>query len=233
MVAISGNLGNISGGAVTWDGYLSRRHSWCITTLGRVPAEPKVGDREPVIHALDEIIDAAGGLEYSHKALQRAIAIAQEEFAGLISDPTAGWSGVNTPAVYYEFYNAIFWTRTVDDRYKDRLRPALKHDQGLWKRIQRIRQETARDVFDDARLLAKCALHKYTPPYANASAKVENGGLVYPIPRIIDADDFRANLQFDSERHAAVVAEEAWEAIARFIDKMLDVFHPPNTRRSL
>jgi hypothetical protein len=34
------------------------------------------------------------------------------------------WGG-NTAPVYYEFCNAVAWTRTVKDRYEDRLLTAV------------------------------------------------------------------------------------------------------------
>jgi hypothetical protein len=37
-------------------------------------------------------------------------------------------------------------------------------------------------------------LHKFTPPYSSAGAKVEGDKLIYPIPRIDDPDDFGRTL---------------------------------------
>jgi hypothetical protein len=193
-----------------------------------VPIQPKTGDRAPVMDALDAICDAAGGLEYSRAAFSRVMAIAQEEFdqsQPFTLSPKL-WGGANTPAVYYEFYNAVAWTRTVDDRLKDQLRPALQNDLNLWRNVARIRTETAALQFEDARSLAKCSLHKFTPPYANAGATVEDSKLIYSIPdRIINSEDFRANLQFNSGRHAAALVNEYWNAVAGFIDRLLDVFY--------
>lgn len=196
-----------------------------------VPAQPKTGDREPVMDALYEIVGAGGGLEYSREEFRRVITIAQEEFTAICSPPyDPNWAGSNTPAAYYEFCNAVVWTRTVDDRFRDELRDALKHESALWRKLQRIRSETAGSEFEDARLLANCSLHKFTPPYSNFSAKVEDGILVYPVvDRIIDKENFRANLRFASGRHAAAVIDEYWEAITGFIERLLDEFYPPVT----
>src|SRR5262249_34534819 len=131
-----------------------------------------------------------------------------------------------TPAVYYAFYNAVIWTRSVEDRYKDQLEPALQGHAALWKELQKIRSRTARSQFDDARSLAKCALHKFSPPYSNAGGKVKDLVLIYPVPdRIKDPEDFRANLQFASERHVAAVIDEYWEAVTRFIDGLLKTLY--------
>jgi hypothetical protein len=193
---------------------------------------PRTGDRGPVLDALHEVVDAAGGLEYSREALRRAMAVAQEEFDTVcVTSDATNWGGANTPAVYYEFCNAVNWTRSVEDRYEDRLRPALRHDPGLWRMLQKIRSTTARSQFDDARLLAKCALHKFTPPYSNAGAKVKDSILIYPVPdQITDAEDFRANLQFASGRHAAAVIEEYWDAVTRFIGGLLDTLYARRMR---
>jgi hypothetical protein len=155
------------------------------------------------------------------------MAIAQEEFdqsQQLFTQSSKFWGGANTPAVYYEFCNAVAWTRTVDDRVKDQLRPALQNK--LWRNVARIRTETVALQFEDARLLAKCSLHKFTPPYANAGATVEDSKLIYLVPdRIINSEDFRANLRFNSGRHAAALVDEYWNAVAGFIDRLLDIFY--------
>lgn len=210
------------------DLFLPRRHDWFLRIMG-VPAEPRAGDRGPVRDALYEIVDAAGGLEYSRAALREVIAIAQEEFNVVCISPHASnWAGASTPAVYYEFCNAVAWTRGFDDRYKDRLRPALLHDLALWKRCQALRSKTAGSEFEDARSIAKCGLHKFTPPYANFSAKVKDGTLVYPVvDRIIDPENFRSNLQFAAGRHVTALVGKYWGAVVAFIEQLLDVFYPP------
>lgn len=209
------------------DLFLPQRHSWLKRLVG-VPARPKGGDRGPVMDALFEILDAAGGLEYSREALRRAIVIAQGEFETLCKpQDVTTWAGANTPAIYYEFCNAIVWTRTVEDRYIEQLIPAIKHEPDLWKNLQKIRSRSAKSQFKDARLLAKCSLHKFTPPYASFSAKVEGSTLIYPVvDRIVDAENFRANLHFASGRHAAALIDEYWNAVVRFMDGLLEVFYP-------
>jgi hypothetical protein len=195
--------------------------------IAKLPVQPKSGDREPVMDALYEMVDAAGGLEYSREALYRVIVIAQEEFKKVCNPPyPPKWSDANTPAVYYEFCNVVAWTRTVDDRLKDQLQPALQNDLNLWRNVARIRTETAALQFEDARLLAKCSLHKFTPPYANAGATVEDSKLIYLVPdKIINSEDFRANLRFNSGRHAAALVDEYWNAVAGFIDRLLNIFY--------
>ena len=216
---------------MTTDLYLPCRHSWFLRIIGRSPTMPKTGDRGLVMDALQEVVDAAGGLEYSREALRRAMAVAQEEFdKARVTSNATNWGGANTPAVYYEFCNAVNWTRSVEDRYKDRLQPALLHDAALWGMLQKIRSGTARWQFEDTRLLAKCALHKFTLPYSNAGAKVKDSILTYPVPdRITDPEDFRANLQIASGRHAAAVIDEYWEAVTRFIDGLLDTLYAPDS----
>src|SRR5436309_1134668 len=198
-----------------------------------VPKEPKQGDLGPVMDAVGEIVDAAGSLEYSRVQLHRVLNVAQAEFAaaqmGFPSlSEVQSWGGRNTPAVYYEFYNSVAWTRAVEDRYVDRLRDAVKHDPVLWVNLQKIRSR-AKVEFDDARVLAKCALHKYTPPYALAGARVvERGALIYPVPIIRNPEEFRENLRnIPPDRHVVTVVEGFWTAVSRFVDGLLDVFYPP------
>ena len=135
------------------------------------------------------------------------------------------WGGRNTPAVFHEFCNAVAWTRAVDDRYRDRLRPALGHDPELWKEVQKIRSTTAGRPLEEARRLAKVGLHKFTPPYPGAGAKVEDGTLTYPVPEIRNPDDYCGNRVVPG-RHAESIVEEFWAAVQRFVDQLLDVFYP-------
>jgi hypothetical protein len=68
-------------------------------------------------------------------------------------------------------------------------------------------------------------LHKFTLRYSGASAKVDSGKLVYPVPRIIDPDEFRRN-RMEAGRHVTSVVDELWAAVERFVDQLLDVFYP-------
>ena len=221
------------------DLFLSQRFSWMQRAFfSGWPQEPKTGDRGPVRDALAEIVDAASGLEYSREQLHRVIAVAQNEFDAVRqTTPDLGradsWGGRNTPAVYYEFYNAVVWTRAVKDRYSDRLHPSVKHDPALWTRVQKIRTSTDA-VFEDARLLAQCSLHKYTPPYTLAGPKEGEGGkLIYLVPRIIDPNDFRANLSTLSDaRNVVSIVAAFWSAVTEFVDALLDVFYPAKERSS-
>jgi hypothetical protein len=218
---------------MTDDLYLPMRSAWMHQSIFRgIPSEPKTGDRGPVWDAIGEIADAAGGLEYSRAQLGRAIVIAQEEFNGALKGRpdlwgVQSWGGVNTPAVYYEFCSVVAWTRAVRSRYEDRLLPAIEHDGPLRQRLRPIRQRASRE-FEDARLLAQVGLHKYTPPYPAAGAKVTvEGILVYPVPRITDPDDFRENLRtLSDDRHVASIAAGFWSAATRFVDDLLDVLYP-------
>jgi len=180
------------------------------------------------MEALREVVDAAGGVEFSRDELGRVVVIAQGEFTALFPPPyPATWAGRNTPPVYYSFVEAVDWTRTVRDRFQDRLRPTLQADLPLRIRVSRIYSRAAA-TFEDARLLAQCGLHKFTPPYDNAPARVENGVLLYPVTdRIVDPDDVRANLSFGAGRHVVGVVDTYWDAVRQFTDGLLDIFYPP------
>jgi hypothetical protein len=223
-------------GAGQDDLFLPQRFSWMNRAMfSGLPTQPKTGDLGPVRDALTEIVDAAGGLEHTRHQVGRAMTVAQDEFdAARKSQPDFphpdSWGGRNTPVVYYEFCSAVAWTRAVKDRYMDRLHPSVKHDSALWTTLQRVRSR-ADAQFEDARLLAQCVLHKYTPPYPLAGPKVGEGGiLIYRVPRITDPDDFRANLSsLADDRHVASLVDEWWLAIAQFVDGLLDVFYPNET----
>jgi hypothetical protein len=221
----------------TSDLFVRHRFGWMQRAMLRgYPVEPKTGDLGPVREAVAGIVDAASGLEYSREQVRRVIAVAQAEFDAAASAGFAElvesdvWAGRKTPAVYYEFYNAVAWTRAVKDRYADRLHPAVRHDPDLWKRLQIIRS-SADTKFEDARLLAKCSLHKYTPPYTLAGPKITEGGkLIYLVPRIVDADDPLAYFGTMSEhRHVISLVTEFWDAVSIFVERLLDVFYPTGT----
>jgi hypothetical protein len=213
--------------------FLPQRAAWVHRAMfSGLPCVPKIGDLGLVKDAVAEIVDAAGGLEYSREEFRRAVTIAQSEFDDRLKGlsqlgQSSVWGGANTPAVYYAFYNAVAWTRSVKERYGDRLYPAVKHDQDIWIALQKIRSR-ADTVFDDARLLAQCSLHKYAPPYPLAGASIVAGRtLIYQIPRIVDADDWRANLStLSNDRHAASIVDGFWSTVSCFVEALLDVFYP-------
>ena len=131
---------------------------------------PLPGDRGPVRDALLDVIDAAGGLEFSRGEFLRVIGIAQEEYSSLFPGvdqsvphyPAAPhlWGGATVPAVYFAFFEAVTWTRTVIDRFQEPLKLTVQpHDHELWKSLQRIRSESGGQMFDDARTLAGVSLH--------------------------------------------------------------------------
>jgi len=227
--------------AQPWDQlYLPKSHAWFLQTMHGVPAQPEIGDREPVMNAIHDIVDAAGMLEYSRGQLQRNIAIAQQEWEtlkvglGIEQEETELWAGTSTRAVYYAFYTAVTASRTVTDRFEERLRGALAHDRDLWKQLQRMRSEEAGSVFEDARHLAGCYLHLFTPPYPNFSAEVVHGQIIYPVVDNIDTNEkknYPAILKnnFRQGRHASAVMDDYWECISSFIDRLVQVFYPPKS----
>ncbi len=124
--------------------------------------------------------------------------------------------------------DAVSWTRAVKDRFQERLRPALDRDLPLRKKISQQVYSPAGATFEDARLLAQCGLHKFTPPHDNAPARVDNGVLVYPVTdRIVDPDDVRANLSFGAGRHVIAVVDTYWDVVSEFTRRLLDIFFPP------
>ena len=63
--------------------FLMRRHAWFHRAAMGLPKKPTTGDRGPVRDALLDVIDAAGGLEFSRGEFVRVIGIAQEEYTSL------------------------------------------------------------------------------------------------------------------------------------------------------
>jgi hypothetical protein len=216
--------------------FLMRRHGWFHRVAMGIPEKPTAGDRGAVRYALLDLIDAAGGLEFSRGELLRVIGIAQEEYSsamralGQQSDQRVidAWGGATIPAVYFAFFEAVTWARTVIDRFQEPLKEVVQpHDRELWKALQRIRSESGGQVFDDARTLAGVSLHWYSPPHAGCGAKIVNEKLIYPVvDNVDDGQDFRNNLNFSKGRHAEMLVEEYWKAVCIFIDRVLDEFYP-------
>jgi len=224
--------------------FLMRRHGWFQRAAMGVPKKPTTGDRGPVRDALLDVIDAAGGLEFSRGELLRVIGIAQEEYSSLLPGVASSvphypavphlWGGATVPAVYYAFFETATWTRAVIDRFEKPLCLAVQpHDQLFWNSLQRIRSVSGGKVFDDARTLAGVSLHRYSPPYAGCGAKVVDRKLIYPVVDTVpvlnavgDQADFRNYLKFNEGRHAEMLVEEYWKAVYIFIDKVLDEFYP-------
>jgi hypothetical protein len=216
--------------------FLMRRRDWFHRVAMGIPEKPAAGDWGDVRHALLDLIDAAGGLEFSRGELLRVIGIAQEEYSLAMrawnqqSDQRVidAWGGATVPAVYFAFFEAVTWTRTVIDRFQEPLKEVVHpHDRELWKSLQRIRSESGGQLFDDARTLAGISLHWYSPPHAGCGAKIVNGTLIYPVvDNVDDKQDFRNNLNFSKGRHAEMLVEEYWKAVCIFIDRVLDEFYP-------
>jgi len=49
--------------------------------------------------------------------------------------------------------------------------------------------------------------------------------LVYPVPIILNTDDYRGNRLIPGRQVASVV-DDLWAAVERFVDQLLDVFYP-------
>ena len=217
--------------------YLPKSHTWFLQTMHGVPVEPKTGDREPVMYAINDIVDAGGTLEYAREALRRDIGIAQQEYEVLTApfdEPIETWAGSSTRAVFYAFYNAVTATRTVKDRFKERLiDEALNQDYNAPLRVQlwKIRNEAAGSVFEDAQNLAGCYLHRFTPPHPGFSSKVVDGEVIYPIVNAIRTTSQRAYPEilrdnFKLGRHASAVIDQYWDSVSNFIDRLVILFYP-------
>ena len=211
--------------------FLKCRRDWFHRVISSLPVQPASGDIGAVQNALLDLIDAAGGLEFSRGELFRIMAISQEEYSslqnGLDQPGPRMWCGATVPAVYCAFFEAVTWARTVIDRFQEPLKSVVQpHDPALWKSLQKIRRESGGQVFDDARTLAGVSLHRYSPPYVGCGAKVVNGKLIYQVVDTVDdKQDFRNNLKFDKGRDAEILVEEYWRVVCIFINRVLDEFY--------
>jgi hypothetical protein len=103
----------------------------------------------------------------------------------------------------------------------------MGHDGVLWTRLNRLRHRSGGRVFLDAQNLAGIILHRFSPPYEGAGAKIVGGKLIYPLTdRVVDKKDFRNNSKFAEGRHVEMVVEEYWNGVCCFVDGMLHEFYP-------
>jgi hypothetical protein len=184
-----------------------------------------------ITHGLvDEVIYAAGGMERELMVLKEILSIAQQSCdAHNIASPkdTGVTRSVGLPAAHHASYtlvNAFTWARSVKDRAY-RLLLSLKHSdlktqiKTDYRKLQR-RLETSVHAANYA--LHAGALHGPSTP---AFQLRPNGTVYLQFPDAMNKPITTWNEHtYDAERDAVRVLQMQFDAVADFIDRMLDAF---------
>lgn len=102
--------------------------------------------------------------------------------------------------------------------------PALKPDQDPRRRIETAYDRLAK-VLDGDRLLTIYSLHLHALPNVTATAKIEKGRVVLPIPDVPTVKVYIFDqLTYDDGRDIPTFARGGMAAVEVFINEMLEAF---------
>ena len=213
-----------------------------------IPIDPRY---ELTQHLLEEAVAAAAAIEYSVEKLEAAAASAQSQVDSwgiewTAPEPEYG-SHVATDALwaaYAEFNNLLMWIRALEERIERKdpafggrpvgLLPSLAPGP-LQVRVLELTMALKADLLNDVRPLTNYVLHaSVLPRPMNSTARVRDGRLIFEIPdrsggtRRIRT---RFDLSWEGHRTADGFAQEALEAVTRFVDGLLDAFEQNTPER--
>jgi hypothetical protein len=185
-----------------------------------------------------EIIYAAGGIERELMVLKEIISIAQQ-FCDAhnitppkdsLVTPSVGHSAAHHAS--YTLLNGFTWARSVKDRVERQWRgnaygllPSLK-DSDLKRRIKTEYDRLAEQL-ESSRYATNYTLHAGAlPGPSTPTLQLWPDGTVYlQFPDVIGEPIITWDqLTYDEDRDAVSVLEEQFDAVADFIDGMLDAF---------
>jgi transcriptional regulator with XRE-family HTH domain len=196
-----------------------------------------------VEHSLLEVVNAAEGAERSLAAMRRNAMAAQISSDRLRSSQGTGvpradreyWTDPEVVDVWYEFLNMLTWVRSLEDRIDRKdltgkrrlgLLPSLATAQ-LKQRVGKAYRRFEQGPAAEARRLTNYGIHAgLLPSPGTPSARVKADGVlsfVMPDP-VRSAIDNWQEFTFRGERDALAFAGELFEAVAEFIDLVLDAF---------
>ena len=185
---------------------------------------------------VDDVVDAAGGVEQAHQRLHLAVdavhvsvaqwSIATPEGIGL-SDPTI-------EAAWYTLEELLVWARTLDDRLRRKPRDKRYPDQGL---IPALAENPRRDAImgarsrlrqngvQEARWLAGLNLHMQSTQAGSKHGRMRSGQVFMPFPdRVNESIGHRWQLTYKEDRDIVSFADGLMTAVERFMDDMIAAF---------
>jgi len=184
---------------------------------------------------LDDVVDAAGGVERSLDRLRAAMERVREfaalaiEAHGPISDG-GGLTDSSTEDAWYSIEEMIVWARTLDERLRrGRYVPGYS-DQGLIPAlatgprrdaIMAARSTLLNTEFGEALRLANLNLHLQSTQAGSKGARMRNGEVLLDFPdRVEQKVLHRWELTYEDGRDGETFAENLFAGVERFMDEM-------------
>lgn len=192
-------------------------------------------------NVLQDVVDAAGGVELAHKRLQESIRTAQAKYDDLqtsraITPPVSHYEGLSleeTENGWYSLEEMIIWARILDDRLRRR-GPRNMPDQGLIPALADGRRRDSviaarsrylNSVAIEARYLADLNLHSQPLLAGTKSAHIINGKVTLDFPdRVTAAIHDRAQLTYSDGRDGVRFADDVMAAVVQLMESILAGF---------
>jgi hypothetical protein len=191
---------------------------------------------------LEDVIDAAGGVELAHQRLRESITTAQATYDNLRANQPAGTPAAHREGLaleeiedaWYSLEEMIIWARILDDRLKRR-GPMNMADQGL---VPALADGPRRDAVIDARshyrnsvaaevrYLADLNLHSQPLMAGTKSAHIVNGQVRLDFPDPVTKIHDRAQLTYSNGqgRDGMQFANDLMAAVAQLVESILAAF---------
>ena len=225
-----------------WDASLYESTDGIVAALSRT--EGPLDDGLILSHAtgslLDDVVDAAGGVESAHARLHQAIVLVQETVTqwsstlGEISDGT-GMSDSSIDDAWYTVEELLVWARTLDERLQRSAKDRHRYpEQGL---IPALADGPRRDAVIDARArlrfagvnearyLAGLNLHMQSSQAGSKLGRMRSGRIVLPFPDQVTAPvRHRHQLTYNENRDVVSFADGLMAAVERFMDELIRAF---------
>src|SRR5215211_3304438 len=188
---------------------------------------------------LDDVVDAAGGVERSHARLHRELALVQETYVRWCSTlgelpEGGGMSDSSVEDAWYTVEELLVWARTLDDRLRRPAKNKPYPDQGLIPALAdgprrdaviRARDRLLSTGVREARYLSGLNLHMQSIQAGSKAGKVRSGHIVLPFPDRVSAPvSHRWQLTYNDDRDAMSFADGLMAAVERFMDEMISAF---------
>ncbi len=204
---------------------------------------------------MDDVVQAAGGVESAHGRLRRGVALAQErhdEWVAKFDTDVAArpvpvhetwFSDLPLEDAWYALEDMIVWARTLDERLRRRAHdPTRFPDQGLIPALAvgprrdaviAARSRLLTSHLNEVRDLAVLNLHMQSTQAGTPRARVRSGQLVLLFPdRLTGWVSHRWQLTYVDGRDAVSYADSLMEAVERFMDEMLTTLNSTCPRAS-
>lgn len=188
-------------------------------------------------NVLEDVIDAAGGVELAHKRLHESIGSAQAIYNSWPHSGSAaqheGLSLEETEDAWYSLEEMIIWARMLDDRLRRR-GPKGMPDQGLIPALAdgprrdaviAARSRYLTSIAGEVRYLADLNLHSQPLLAGTKSAHIVGGQIKLDFPDpVTTAIHDRAQLTFDNGRDGTQFADDLMTAVVQLVESILTGF---------